>query len=234
MITIYTHTYNSEIILPFFIKFYRERFPNCKIVIYDNESLDNTVAIAKSLNCDAHVYSTNGVIDFRKGHHIKNNSWKDATTEWVLMSDSDEMIDINEDKLQKETELGSTLISSEAYTMVNMEDNLDLDNIRHGFRDKIYDKILIFNKQKIVDINYDFGSHRVRPRGHIQYSINKYRMYHYHFLNPELTMLSYKNATSRLTQESIRHGWGSHYLRNDEAKIKELFIRIRNSSNKLF
>ncbi len=42
MISIFTITYNEEVILPYFIKWYRERFPNCKIVVYDNESTDGT------------------------------------------------------------------------------------------------------------------------------------------------------------------------------------------------
>jgi len=37
--TIYTITYNEELMLPYFIRHYRLRFPNCKIVVYDNEDI---------------------------------------------------------------------------------------------------------------------------------------------------------------------------------------------------
>ena len=36
MITIYTITYNEEFIIPYFIKWYRDIFVDCKIIIYDN------------------------------------------------------------------------------------------------------------------------------------------------------------------------------------------------------
>ena len=51
MITIYTIAYNEEVMLPFMIKWYRERFPECKIVVYDNFSTDKTEEIALSNDC---------------------------------------------------------------------------------------------------------------------------------------------------------------------------------------
>ena len=42
MITIYTFTYNEELLIKFMIDHYKLRFPNCKIIVYDNESTDNT------------------------------------------------------------------------------------------------------------------------------------------------------------------------------------------------
>jgi glycosyltransferase involved in cell wall biosynthesis len=58
-VTIFTVTYNEELLLPFFIRHYRERFPNCNIVVYDNESTDNTVKIAKENNCGVITFKTN-------------------------------------------------------------------------------------------------------------------------------------------------------------------------------
>jgi len=50
MITLYTLTRNEEIKLQFMIAHYRLRFPDCQIVIYDNQSTDSTLDIAKSNN----------------------------------------------------------------------------------------------------------------------------------------------------------------------------------------
>ena len=51
-ITIYTLAYNEALIIQFIIDFYRKRFPDCHIVVYDNKSTDNTVEIAKNNNCE--------------------------------------------------------------------------------------------------------------------------------------------------------------------------------------
>jgi hypothetical protein len=80
MITIYTIAYNEEIFIQFMIDHYRSRFPNCHIVVYDNESTDNTVAIAKANNCEVITYCTNNQIQDRKYLEIKNNCWKKSKT----------------------------------------------------------------------------------------------------------------------------------------------------------
>jgi glycosyltransferase involved in cell wall biosynthesis len=219
--------------LPFFIKFYRSRFKDCKIVVYDNESTDNTVSIAKKNKCKVNTYSTNGMIDFFSGHKIKNNCWKKSDTEWVLICDADEMLDINQGQLQKENESGITIISTEAYHMVNMEDNLSLENICYGYRDAFYDKSLLFNKGKISEINYEFGCHHNTPKGNAIYS-NKYRMYHYLYLSSDYIVSGYKSAASRLNEESIIKHWGGQYVHNNDDMIRELFKEIRTSSIKLF
>jgi len=62
--------------LPFMIKWYRERFPNCLIIVYDNESTDRSVQIALENNCKVISYSTNNQLSDSKYLEIKNNCWK--------------------------------------------------------------------------------------------------------------------------------------------------------------
>ena len=71
-ITIYTVAYNEELMLPFFIKHYRTLFPECHIVVYDNQSTDRTVEIAKESNCEVIQYDTDNKISDRKYLEIKN------------------------------------------------------------------------------------------------------------------------------------------------------------------
>jgi glycosyltransferase involved in cell wall biosynthesis len=49
MVTIYTITYNEELMIEFFINHYRKKFPGCEIVVFDNYSTDKTVEIAKKI-----------------------------------------------------------------------------------------------------------------------------------------------------------------------------------------
>ena len=61
-ITIYILCFNEEMVINFTINAYRKLFPNCKIVIYDNESTNTSAEKAKALQCEVKSFST-GWID---------------------------------------------------------------------------------------------------------------------------------------------------------------------------
>lgn len=76
-ITIYTLTYNEAYMLPHFIAHYRRNFPDCRIVVYDNESTDNTRQIAETAGCEVRINATGGKLDDMRYLEIKNNCWKE-------------------------------------------------------------------------------------------------------------------------------------------------------------
>lgn len=233
-ITIYTLGYNVQLLLPFFIKWYRARFPLCNIIFYDNESNDNTKSIALENNCEVRDYITYGFCDFQRGHDLKNNCWKNSETDWVLICDIDEMLDIRPENLQYEQNCGHTIITSASYQMVNMQDSFNFDSICYGIRDPTYDKILLFNRKQISEINYTFGSHTTNIIGKSFYSANIYNMYHYRFINPQELQRGYMEAVTRIKPEDFNSGFGIQYLINDEDSIKKLFQAMRSISIKLF
>src|SRR3990167_3154040 len=110
MITVYTVAYNEELMIQFMIDHYRERFPGCRIVVYDNISTDNTVKIAKENSCEVVPFDTGGAFMDRRNMDIKNSCWKDAKTDWVLMCDLDELLMMNSAQLKTEEQLGTTII----------------------------------------------------------------------------------------------------------------------------
>ena len=113
MITIYTITYNEGLLIQFMIDHYRERFPGCRIVVYDNISTDDTVKIALANGCEVIPYDTGGQLQDSRYIQIKNNCWKDAKTDWVLVCDLDELLDIDEAELRREESLGTTMVRCE-------------------------------------------------------------------------------------------------------------------------
>ena len=232
MITVYTVAYNEEVLIQFMIDHYRSRFPNCKIVVYDNMSTDKTVSIAKDNNCEIVPYNTNNMLNDNKYLEIKNNCWKSATTDWVLVCDVDEMLNITEEQLKYEESLGTTVIRSEGYNMVNMEDNYDLANIDHGARCSPYDKSYLFNKSQIKEINYVHGCHSCNPVGTATQSKEIYIAYHYNCINPDYKVERFKIFASRLSPENKRHGWGNHYLQSEEG-IRNSFISARTYVKKI-
>jgi glycosyltransferase involved in cell wall biosynthesis len=227
MITVYTIAYNEEMILPYFIKWYRERFPNCRIVIHDNESTDDTVKIALENNCEVITYCTNNKLSDITYLKIKNNCWKDATTDWILVCDVDEMLDITQEELEVQNNLGFTIISSKAYNMYNLSLEERVENMTYGVRAKQYDKMYLFNKSKILEINYEPGCHYANPKGKIVKSKQKFNLLHFSYLGEEYIINRYKQNASRLSEENKKHGWGVHY--NDgEQTIRDKFEVARN------
>jgi glycosyltransferase involved in cell wall biosynthesis len=237
MITIFTMAFNEEIILPFMIEHYRSRFPNCYIVLRDNCSTDSTVQIAKDNNCEIIHYDTKGLHDDFELQELKNNCWKTANTDWVLIVDPDELLDINEEQLKNEERLGTTLIATTGYEMINMKDNYDLSSIKYGLKWDEYGKKCLFNKKYISDINYNCGAHVSNPAGNIQYSQYIYNIYHYKWISQEYILNRFASTASRMSESNKKHKMGWENMEPVE-KIKEQFQirreRIKNEGIKLF
>ena len=83
--------YNEEFLLPKTIHHYKTYLPNCHITIYDNESTDNSVNIAKQLGCSIVSWKTTDEIDDEKYVEIKNTCWNGLHDgAWVIVGDMDE------------------------------------------------------------------------------------------------------------------------------------------------
>lgn len=225
MITIYTITFNEEVILPYFINHYRKRFPNCRIVVYDNVSDDKTIEIALQNNCEVITYNTDGKLSDSAFLQIKNNCWKDSKTDWVLVCDADEFLDIDEQDLLKEENSGNSLIRFEGYNMVDIREDtsvLDIENIKYGCKASQYDKFYLFNKKKISEINYTPGCHSAYPIGEKKFSNKIYLALHYIYLSEDKMVKKYETFAKRLSEENKQRQWSIHYLKS-EAEVRAEF-----------
>lgn len=229
MITIHAIAYNEEVFLQYMIDHYRSRFPGCHIIIHDNESTDGTVEIAKKNNCEVLPYPSGGKHDDISMTQLKNNCWKNAKTDWVLVCDPDELLDITEEQLKKEEAAGVTIIKSEGWNMVNMENNYDFESIKYGTRVTQYDKAYLFNKKYISDINYSAGCHNSNPIGINKKSDTAYKLYHFHCINPDYLVVRYSWTAQRLSDNNKRHGMGSYNIRT-EAQIRASFEEGRDQA----
>lgn len=231
MVTIYTITYNEELLIQFMIDHYRTRFPGCRIVVYDNISTDDTVKIALANGCDVIPYHTNNQLRDLRYIQIKNNCWKNALTDWVLICDLDELLEINAKQLKMEEKSGTTIIRSEGYDMVAMDDKLDIAGMKYGERDKGEDKSCLFNKKFISEINYDIGCHFCNPIGTIRYSKRAYKLYNYCYINYETTVERYKAYRARISPKDIRNG--CPYYSETPEEIRALYTEARNRAIKV-
>lgn len=215
-VTVYMITGNEETIMDFIIRAHRKKFPFCTIHVYDNYSTDRTVEIAKSHGCIVHYFDTSGKLNDTIKKDIQNNCWKNAKTDWVWVSDCDEVGGITQEELKHEESLGFNVIKFETWNMMNKTDDIDLKNMLYGFRNhpwignqnpNPYDKWWLFNKKYIAEINYKEGSHpsgmgRTQSIGvPLKYgSSNVYNAYHYKFISPEYTVKRQRWLHSRCTR----------------------------------
>lgn len=229
MITVYTVTHNEELLLQFMIDHYRSRFPGCDIVVYDNMSSDNTVKIALANNCEVIPFDTNDEFQDRRHMEIKNSCWENAKTNWVLVCDLDELLDINEAELRVEEGYGTSIIRSEGYDMINMEDNLDIAGMKYGVKSPMLGKFCLISKKLISAINYGPGCHECKPVGNIRYSKKVYKLYHYASINENLTIEKFKIYRKRLSPENVKNGWGTQYFMTPE-EIREEYASERSKA----
>lgn len=237
MVTIYTIAFNEELMMPYFIKHYRKMFPNCRIVVYDNESTDRTVEIVNSFpNTEVRTYSTGGKLNDEVYLEIKNNCWKDAQTDWVLVCDVDEHLYITDKQLKNDEYFGITAIYGNAFNMVGTfqaENEIDIEKIVLGVRADSYDKLFLFNKKYITEINYGPGCHSCSPKGRIINIHGLYTTKHYKYIHPDYMVRRHKLFASRLSEINLKKGFGYHYLYSEE-KIREEFKQAREQAHEIY
>jgi len=209
-VTVHTVTYNEEVLIKFFIDHYRKKFPGCIIKIWDNYSTDSTVEIAKSLGCEIFYYDSEGFFDERFKNKVQNECWKDASTEWSVVCDCDELIDIDQEELQRIDYQRHNLVRFQGYTLVNRNDQIDLHGMNMGFKDDAYGKPYLFKNSEIKDMNYCLGCHFAKPVLRENQSLSStekvYNAYHYKYLSYEYSINRRKLWASRLSEWARKAG----------------------------
>lgn len=237
MITIFILCFNEERIIEFTIKAYRNLFPNCKIVIYDNESTDNSVKKAKALDCEVRSFSSGNILDELLLTKMRNSVWKNATTPWVIICDMDEIITANQNDLVEEDKKGTTILKTSGYEMYGKSGKDDLSNIKinsliNAHKSGGYSKTICFRQDRIQEINFSAGAHTsqpvAKPGFNIKFSKREYPLYHY----KKLGSAYYSYTQHRATPRSInmkKKGMSTHYTTN--VKINETTINTNNKVN---
>jgi len=234
VISIFTATFNDEVVMPHFIKWYRDRFTNCKIFVADNRSTDNTVNVCKNLGCIVRPFDSGNYVPIEVGLWFRNNAWKEADTDWVIIIDCDEFLDINENEIKEEQKNGASLIRSTGWDMFNLNEDLNIENMNYGRLNKFYNKIVCFDKSKIIETNFNEGGHYCSPEGDIKFSTKSYNLLHKKYVNVDYVCKKYEQNILRLHSSYIREKFGEQYLLNREnirlefEKGRRLCIKLKS------
>ena len=223
--------YNEANILPHLLKYYLSFCE--KVTILDNNSSDNSVEIINSFP-NTEVIPFDSKNEFHDGLHIKlkNHVWKSSVgyADFVILGDTDEFL-YHENMVEflKESKAnGITLFKPEGYHMVadenftiSPDDNL-IELVKQGIRLPVLDKMMMFDCNKIININYNYGCHYANPQGEIVlHQYDGLKMLHYKFLGVDDYVKRNIFKRERLSGFNKQHGLGTYYLYSDEENKKD-------------
>jgi len=239
---LYLLCYNEATLIGATIDHYQTRFPNCYITILDNESTDDSVAIATAKGCRIHSWSSDQSIDDRKYILLKDHFWKEVPQEegldgleqeeqenWIIMADMDEWLSISLAELEDENTRGTTILSTIGYNMtadsqcVDLSD-IDLHTITTGLFWETECKSVCFKRAEIQEMNYAIGAHSCRPVGRIQFSERRYVLKHMEPLGLPFMIAKFSGRYKRTEKKRLEgdHLAGLHYTDNI-AKITQRY-----------
>ena len=224
----YAVCWNEERMLPFMFQHY-DHFVD-HYTIYDNCSDDKSEDIIRShKNAEIIKFKTEG-FDDTTHNDIKNNCWKKSRgkADYVIVCDIDEFLyhpDIS-NALQGLSKHHISLPLTEGHNMYSTtyptKGEEITKQVRQGVADSAYNKFIIFDPHRIVEINYLPGAHQAKPMGIVKRSSKPLKVLHYKNLGLEYVLERYHTLGKRLSEKNKEQDLGTHYLYSDE-KIKDDF-----------
>lgn len=234
-IACYALAHNEELMLPHFIKHYKQFCD--KIVIYDNMSTDNTKQIALDNGCEVVQWeSPDKKLNDQCYIDIKSNCFKKDRDhyDWVMTVDSDEFythkdgIDKFLSTLDGYKKTGVTLPKIQGFNMVgniSIHSIKSIFNIDEGVPSVSYSKRCLFNPK--VDITWSWGCHPEHSKKYINNSTiieskdTEIILLHYKFINLDYVVQKHFYYKSRLSDFNKTYGLGIHYTYEEEKIVEE-------------
>jgi len=216
-ITVFAICRNEEKILPYFLKHYSSFCK--KIIVYDNESDDNSVDIIKSFrgcNTEVRTYTTNGKLDDSVLKKLKNCIHKLSETDLVIVVDCDEFLYhpnivnfIQNNKYSYYQTTGYDMITEK------FPDDYSLPlthQVKYGVYCSWYSKSVLFDKSIISNMNFSIGSHWCNPSARIGKTIIPYtgdelKLLHYKRLGYEYLMEKHKFRQNVISEINLLNNW---------------------------
>lgn len=246
-----TLTYNEADIVPF-VMAYHERIGFDKLIVYDNESTDNTVELlSKYPFVEIRTFKTNNTINDLAYLEIKNNApyqfpiINDEDT-WVYIGDFDEVLWYHGDfrkNLEELNNLGYTCYNGQMVQPVSD----DFPNLQNG--ELVHEhvknacfwgidgfKLTLLKTNGLQKLEYAPGSHICSvhtkiPFNPINNSPNTINGFHLKELGYDRCFKKMKNAAQRLSDINKRYQFGGHYITySNEINFKNMWTEFKNNS----
>lgn len=175
---------NEVRLVPFMVDYWKALCDDINIYVYDGHSTDGTIELLKKYDFVKVIYCKEiEIVNNLEYKKLKNNVWKNSIgkCDFVMVCDFDETIFSYDIKtLREELELmknsGCTILKPHSFTVVSdnfpkYEEGKFLHEIvDFGFNDyKWQEKTILFDPNKIEEINFTMGGHTSKPTGVIKY-----------------------------------------------------------------
>jgi hypothetical protein len=231
--------WNEEKIIPYFLNHYENFVTN--IIVYDNKSNDDTHKLLKSHPKVTIIpYNTNGEIRDDAYLQIKNNAWKNSIgkADIVIVCDMDEFLYAEDFKsaIIEFNNSDATIVKPIGYDMIVENFDFDYTNkltdiIKTGYKNNLFDKMVMFKTKNITDINYNGGCHVAAPRGNkVSLFENKFLLLHYKRLGLKYFLNKMSAYRKRLSDFNKKNKLGYEY-EFDNNKHTEDFTESLGKSN---
>jgi len=223
LLEIFTTSWNEPATVERFIKWYRERVPMCDITVHDNMSTDgNETRFVCDINkVKFRQFDTGGKMDESALISLRNNAWKRSNAMFIIVCDSDELIDITEqDLLDCNDGEKWNLCKCQGVELFGADD--DKPDEFWGIESEGYCKSVLFHAPSVLDMNFAPGSHTCQPtmRDVVQpkWSEIHYPLYHTKWQNWDTGLARQHEIRDRGIAEDSKHkGWNFHYGLPDAA-----------------
>lgn len=222
-IEIHIITYNEEIMLPFTIAHYKKMFGNPAIVLHDNNSTDNTVALAQELCGDIPLtlqyFSTEGMNDVIQSH-IKSQAVINSNADWVLCIDADEECFINNNDLDELDKKGINIVQFDGWNIFdNVASPWDIKTPM-GVPCASYSKPILLKTAVFSNVTFAPGAHSVivKPFSDKQEkrSVADYKLLHYKHWSSSYNINRSIELGARQSQDNITKGHSFHFAFSKE------------------
>lgn len=205
-IVLYFINWNDSYYLPFIKEHYGKFCQN--IVMYDNHSSDNSHHLAKQLGFELRLFGIKNHLNDQHYLDVKNHCWKEerGKSDYVIVCDADEF-------LERPFNLVGSCPEITGYNMVsNSLPEKSVFEINTGSQDDQYSKQVIFDPNRVHEINYVHGCHKNNKTGDITPG-TPLRMFHYRMIGglDRLWQRHYQYQL-RMSKFNRDHLMGHHYL----------------------
>jgi len=215
-VTVHLLTWNDEWLLPQTLQHYHTA---AQIVVHDNESTDQTVAIAQAYpRTRVESWGSGDLFDNVAMTAVQNTCWWGDRTPWSLTAATDEFLLVEPGVLARYT--GQVVaFQAEGWQMVGV-DGQPLDEIARGYRDTKFDKVVLFSPQA-EGIHYTTGAHAAFPTCPV---VRATTLRHYNLLGEDYVVARWKRNGSRMCAADRRRRRGFHYQWSPRT-IRKLYQR---------
>lgn len=235
--------YNESKMIEHTLNYY-SRFCN-RITIIDNQSTDNSVDIARNKFPCVIIEELDTGGEYREDMQIdiRNNRWKESDADFVIMADMDEFI-VEVDLIGKLEAMKSQNVAIPKVVGYNMYSEkfpddyniLITDQVTTKFKDRNFNKNIVFSPRLVKEMNFGPGSHFCNPeyKENLNPQTNhtfKLNLLHFKYLGREYLFEKHHAYGKRMSDVNRKFKFGSVYeLGNDH--VNDAFNKIEKHLQK--